>query len=308
MATPSGRLVIVAMCALMRAVPLVFAQEPAVCPDAGGLLATYDVVSVKPVHPDTIGNTAVFHHPDGIDGPNVTVEMIVRSSYAYTFRAGDAAFVNEDVITGLPPWAKNEYFALNAKMGPDQMAVFAKLDPGQQRACQDQMERAMLEDRFKFRMHRQPRQVPAYDLVVAKGGPKLQESSGADPDAPIGPDGKPQTMTFSTRRSKRSVEIVMGAHFVSMEELANFLGYSSMVGLSHSVFDKTGLTGHYRFILAFPPAQAMGPAGGQTDAAPADPGSSIFTELQDRLGLQLQRTSVTYDAVVVDHVERPAAN
>ena len=74
------------------------------------------------------------------------------------------------------------------------------------------------------------------------------------------------------------------------------------------VFDKTGLTAHYNFILAFPPAQVMGPSGGKTDAAPTDSGSSIFTELEDRLGLQLQRTTATYDAVVVDHVERPAAN
>ena len=73
------RLLLAAICALMTATPLVFAQEPGTCPDAGGLFAAYDVVSVKPVHPDSIISTAVFHHPDGIDGQSVTVEMVVRS-------------------------------------------------------------------------------------------------------------------------------------------------------------------------------------------------------------------------------------
>jgi uncharacterized protein (TIGR03435 family) len=302
-----GVLVLTALYALATANVLTFAQEPATCPDSSGLFAAYDIVSVKPVNPNMSANTAVFHHPDGIDGSNVTVDMIVRSSYSYTFNAGNFSFANADVIAGLPDWAKNDRFALQAKMSPEQLAVFAKLEAGQQRACQDQMERAMLADRFKFRMHRQPRQVPAYDLVVAKGGPKFKES-GTEPDAPVGPDGNPQTMSLSMRGSKRSVEVVMSAHFMSMEDLANFLGFASVVGLNHTVFDKTGLTGHYRFIFAFPPAQGMRPAGGQTEAAAADPESSISTELEDRLGLSLKRTTVTYDAVVVDHVERPAAN
>lgn len=182
-----------ATCALVTAIPIVSAQEPTSCPDAAGLFDAYDVVSLKPVHLDSVISTAVFHRPDGIDGESVTVEMLVRSSYAYSFAPKNAYFVNEDVMIGLPEWAKKDYFSLQAKMSPKQLAVFAKLDGGQQRACQDKMEQALLQDRLKLKMHRQPRRVLAYELVVAKGGPKFKESAGPDSNAPNGPDGKPQT-------------------------------------------------------------------------------------------------------------------
>jgi uncharacterized protein (TIGR03435 family) len=304
----SVRLLLAAVCAFTTAAQLVFAQEPGICPDAGGLFAAYDVVSVKPVHPDRILSTAVFHHPDGIDGESVTVEMIVRSSYAYTFRTGNANFVNGDVITGLPDWAKTETFSLQAKMSPVQLAVFAKLDTGQQRACQDNMEQAMVADRFKLKMHRQPRQVPAYELVVAKGSARLKESTGPDPNVPKGPDGKPQIMNITTRSSGNAMQMVIHAYSMSMEELTNYLGFVSWVGINHTVRDKTGLTGRYSFTLTFTPSQGMGQAGSPTDTTASDPGSSIFTALEDQLGLRLERTTTTFDAVVVDYVERPAAN
>jgi uncharacterized protein (TIGR03435 family) len=298
----TNKLIFVAICA---ATPLTFAQEPGTCPDAGGLFAAYDVVSVKPVHPDAVRSTAVFHHPDGIDGESVTVEMVVRSSYAYTFGTGTGGFVNEDVISGLPAWAKTDYFSLRAKMSPEQVAAFTKLDTGQQRACQDNMEQAMVADRFKLKIHREPRQVPAYELVVAKGGPRLKESPGPDdPNAPKSPDGKPLTEgSLQILPAKGGVKLVMQAY--SMEVLASLLTNYSYLGVGHSVVDKTGLTGRYSFTLTFTPSQGMGPAGGP-DAGASDPGSSIFTALEEQLGLRLQRTTATFNTVVVDHVERPA--
>jgi uncharacterized protein (TIGR03435 family) len=290
----SWRVLVAAMSAVMAA-QVASAQEPGTCPEAGGLFAAYDVVSLKPVHPDTVGNTAVFHHPDGIDGANVTVEMMVRSAYAYTFGTGTGAFVNEDVITGLPAWTKNQYFALQAKMGPEQMAVFAKLDADQQRACQDNMEQAMLADRFQFKMHREPRQVPAYELVVAKGGPKLKESGELHPNA--------QTMTITPRSSSNGYELVLQARSMPMQQLANILTMAYW-GPGHQVVDKTSLTGRYSFTLTFVPPQTTGSSGAQTVAA-ADPGLSIFDALGDQLGLKLERSTTTVDSVAVDHVERP---
>jgi uncharacterized protein (TIGR03435 family) len=296
------------MYSLMAATPLTFAQEPGVCPDAGGLFAAYDVVSVKPVHPDRITSTAVFHHPDGIDGDSVTVEMIVRSAYIYTFWTANGNFANEDIISGLPGWAKNDYFSLQAKMGDEQLAVFAKLDTGQQRACQDNMERAMLADRFKLKMHRQPRQVPVYELVVARGGPRLKVGTGPDPNAPNGPDGKPQTMTLAPRRSNNGIEMNLQASSMSMEELTKLLGYANVMGVNHIVVDKTGLTGRYSFTLTFAPSQEVRPAGMPTPPAAPDPEPSIFNALEDQLGLRIERKIAMFDTVVVDHVERPSPN
>lgn len=89
-----------------------------------------------------------------------------------------------------------------------------------------------------------------------------------------------------------------------IQQLANLLVFYSAMGVNHSVVDHTGLTGTYRFTLAFRPATTVGP----TDAAASDPAPSIAAALQDQLGLRLQRTTVTFDTVVVDHVERPSEN
>ena len=76
-----------------------------------------------------------------------------------------------------------------------------------------------------------------------------------------------------------------------------------------SVFDKTGLTGKYTFTLSFTPPQGMGSVGKTADANAAPiPATSIFSALEEQLGLRLQPTSMTFDTIVVDHVERPAAN
>jgi uncharacterized protein (TIGR03435 family) len=93
-----------------------------------------------------------------------------------------------------------------------------------------------------------------------------------------------------------------------MEQLASALTYNA--GLNHKLTDKTGLTGKYRFTLTFAFSQGAGPApgGGPTDAAAPDDAPSIFTALEEQLGLKLQRGTGTVDVVVVDHVERPMPN
>ena len=95
----------------------------------------------------------------------------------------------------------------------------------------------------------------------------------------------------------------------SMEQLSSFLRRAP--GVDRRVVDKTGLTGKYDFTLTFAASPGVGPAtgGGSTDAAaPDDSAPSIFTALQDQLGLRLQRGVGTIDTVAVEHVERSAAD
>ena len=94
----------------------------------------------------------------------------------------------------------------------------------------------------------------------------------------------------------------MTARGVPMSDLADALSDQ----IDRTVVDKTGLTGKYSFNLDFSPSSGVGPAGGSADAS--DPGPTIFNALEDQAGLRLQRGTETIDVVVVDHVERPAAN
>jgi uncharacterized protein (TIGR03435 family) len=267
--------------------------------DGALALAAYDVVSVKPMHPERILFMGVQETPDGINGEIVTVTMLVQSAYG---AAGVPS--TDDSVRGLPDWAKSDYFSVQAKMSADQVATFAKLRKAEQRACRQAMMQSLLADRFQLKVHREIKQVPDYELVVAKGGPKMTEGNGNGLDVPNGRDGKPITGSFlRVGSAKGGMEVQVRAY--SMEQVANFLTQSH-VGVDHRVVDKTQLTGKYSFTLDFSPAQGVGPAG---EAAPSDVSQpSIFTALQEQLGLKLQPGTGTIDVVVVDHVERPAAN
>ncbi len=156
--------------------------------------------------------------------------------------------------------------------------------------------------------------MPDYELVVAKGGPKLTKGA-INPNAPKGKDGKPITGSFLDIRREGQV-LVQG---FTMEKLAYFLGQGS-TGVGRVVKDKTGLTGEYSFGLNWAPSLGAGSAtmGGIPAPQPAstvsgstaqdDSAPSIFVALQEQLGLKLQPGTATIDAVVVDHVERPTEN
>jgi uncharacterized protein (TIGR03435 family) len=282
-------------------VPPAFAQAA-----AGGdspALAAYDVVSVKPAHPERIYFMGVQNQPDGINGETVTVAVLAQMAYS---TAGNLP--TDEAVVGMPDWAKGDYFSVQAKMGPDQVAEFAKLSKREQEDRRKVMLQALLVDRFKLKVHPETRHVLAYELVVAKGGPKFKESTGPDPNAPNGANGKPLTGSYLRMGITKSQAEEVVVHGYSMEQVANFL--TRAPGVDHRVVDKTGLTGKYDFTLTFAASRGVGPAstGGSTDAATPDDAPSIFAALEEQLGLKLQRGTGPVDMVVVDHVERPAAD
>jgi uncharacterized protein (TIGR03435 family) len=289
----------------MASAPIALAQAgtgataPAACPDAS--LAAYDVVSVKEAHPERVLSVGAREMPDGINGEYVPLSMMVQQAYSK-----ERNLPLEDAVTGLPDWAKMpNYYSVQAKMSPEQVAAFKALDKDQQRACRTQMMQALLEDRFKLKVHKEARQLFGYDLLVDKGGPNFKETTGPDPNAPNGANGKPITGSYMGMHSGKNGGLEITVHGYTMEQVASILSQSNL-GVNHRVVDKTGLTGKYSFILDFTPTSGVGPAGESADAS--DPGPTIFNALEDQLGLKLQRAAETIDVVVVEHVERPAAN
>jgi uncharacterized protein (TIGR03435 family) len=266
--------------------------------DASAVLAAYDVVSVKPVDANAKVTVDVRDTPDGLQA-TTTVCWLVRMAYG-----GPRQLPTEDSVTGCPEWAKTAYFTVQTKMSPEQVAALAKLDKNQQEQRREQMLEALLVDRFKLKIHRETKQVPDYELMVAKGGPKLKESTGPDPNGPKGADGKPLG-GFLMKNSQVTGQLM------TMEQLANFLGGPIVLG--RKVVDKTGLTGKYNITLNWAPGSGTGSGSINGIATPPptpddDSAPSIFTAVQEQLGLKLQRGTGTVDAVVVDHVERPVAN
>jgi uncharacterized protein (TIGR03435 family) len=175
------------------------------------------------------------------------------------------------------------------------------------------MMRTLLEERFKLKAHHETRQLQIYEVLLAKGGPKLPQpkvggcvSPSTDRLPP--PPGQPAecgriVMTMSPSGAQ------MRGGKVSMAELVNIL--SNILG--RPVVDKTGHQGTFDVLLEFTPDETLGglpippPAPPSTGTSP-DLHGNIFAAIQEQLGLKLEAARGPVDVLVIDSVERPSAN
>ena len=263
---------------LVALAPAVRAQTQA--PSATSIQPpSFDVISVKPnktslgVH----GLIITEFTADGFRGTNVPVHTLLLQAYG----------LHEGEIFGEPEWVNSEVFDIEAKVAGPDVAAFSKLDSDQLQA----MLRQILAERFGLVAHRETRELPVYAMSVAKGGPKLKEFV-FDPAVPA-----------SARRGG-GVQMSMGMIATHECTIPYFLSMLSRQ-LGRTVIDRTGLTGNYDFTLRWSPDNGATSAseGAQTDALP-----SIFTAVQEQLGLKLESTKAPADVLVVDHIERPSQN
>ena len=179
-----------------------------------------------------------------------------------------------DQIVGLPAWAGSEAFAIEAKMDGDTVAALAKLQPQEQWQQRQKMLQALLADRFALKVHRTTKELPIYVLTVVDAG-KLKKSVS-------------ETGGSSTYSGKFT------ARGISIDSLA--MNLSNTVG--RTVVNQTGLAGTYDLTLEWAPEGA--------DAS--DPRPSIFTALEEQMGLKLKPAKGPVDAIVVDAIKRPSQN
>lgn len=172
------------------------------------------------------------------------------------------------------------------------------------------MWQALLTERFHLRVHIDPREFPVYELVVAKGGPKLHISGqgqiSAEPGFPMPQPGQKRALTTVPPRNLRGTY-----RDYSMAEFTQDLRWPlAEVGGSNSlalgrVVDKTGLTEHYDFSFEF--AGWRGPSGAVPPPLPdgeADTASYLFDALRQQLGLNLGKKKAPLDVIVVEHADR----
>jgi len=138
------------------------------------------------------------------------------------------------------------------------------------------MVQTLLADRFQLKFHRETKEQPIYALVLAKNGPKLKQAG--NPGRGVG---------FGARGS-------LNGNGTDMATFASALSGK----LGRSVVDRTGLQGFYDFLLTWTPDEA------QADT----PGPSLFTAIQEQLGLRLESIKGPVEILVVDHAERPSEN
>ena len=246
----------------------------------------YDVVSIK-VNKTGGGSTSINSSLEHFAGTNVTLKDLIR--YAYDLRS-------DDQIAGLAGPANSARFDMEAKVDADTLAALKKLEREPRTAQQRALMRAMLADRFQLKVHRETREGPVYGLVVAKGGFKLTAVDPVKPEAGAPPDPKYSPGSMNTSVSNRDGK--MTAQAVPLSNLAESLARQ----VSRMVVDKTGLTGKYDFTLAWTDDQNS-EAKDDTASAP-----SLFTALQEQLGLKLEAMRGPVETIVVDRAEMPSEN
>ena len=257
----------------------------------------FEVASIKTYKPEgEMIRVMTRFMPDGITASGVSLQLLIRSAYG----------VEDNQILGAPSWIGSDQYDIQAKIDEADVESFAKLDPKQASKMRMQMLQGLLSDRFKLALHRETRELPVYALVVAKGGLKLQEAKEGDtyPNGIKAPDGHPSGGMMRMGRGELAAQALPVGSLISI--LTQQLG--------RHIEDKTGLTGKYDFTLKWTPDEAESPmfrgalGGGASAPAPDANGPSIFTALQEQLGLKLESQKGPVEVLVIDHAEKPIAD
>jgi uncharacterized protein (TIGR03435 family) len=236
----------------------------------------FEVASIKPATPgDRSGKFAIMQSGHEFVVKNYTVKDLVSFSYDLPPRR----------ISGGPAWTDIDLYNILAGT------------PGQASPRLEEqmaMVRSLLDDRFQFRYHREQRELPVYELTVAKNGLKLKPSA-----AP------PDTQPLLVSRAFPGSHVQLPARNVTMTEFVSELQRGV---LDRPVIDKTSLTGKYDFDLEweyddtqfgghFPPINSG--ASGKPD---------LFAAIQQQLGLRLESSRAQVEIIIIDSVQKPSEN
>ena len=258
-------------------------------------LPEFSVASIKPNKSGSNGVRLMFSQ-DGFKGDNAPLKFLIRVAFN----------VNDDQIVAEPDWAATSHFDIDAKVDSADLATLKNLSFEQR----GEMIRQLLADRFGLKYHQETRDLAVYALVVAKGGPKIKQATPGDtyPNGFKGPDGKGGAGMMMNANGE------VTAQGVEMSNLVRILSQQT----GRTVIDKTGLTGKFDFTLKMPAMHGPTPmphakdgaaASGAEDAAPDDSGeASIFTDVEEQLGLKLESQKAPLPVYVIDHIEQPSEN
>ena len=267
----------------------------------------------SPAHP----TPPVFSQPPAPPRPGrlqigcVTLQNLIQVAFAGIVNG--KPIMRQLKIIGGPGWLQSDFYSIAANAdGP--VPVEVMIGP---------MMQALLEERFKLKVHRETREEPVYSMTVGKNGLKVQPAvegscTPIDPNHPPEPPAPGQPMpNFCGRQSTRIDKGLVKAELlgITMKELSDRL--SSQFG--RLVVDKTGVAGRFNINLEFAQDPTMrgfggrGPGdasrGGEPSPLPADPvGPTIFTALEDQVGLKMASDKAPVEYLVIDHVERASDN
>jgi len=262
----------------------------------------FEVASIKP----SAGGRGRFFGTDrggDFNAKNMPLKAIVAEAYN----------VKQFEIYGAPGWLGSDTFDITAKPQVDREVKPVSRATFEARWA-DLMLRlqTLLEDRCSLKTHRETKELPVYTVTIAKGGLKLKPADCVeiDPEHPPGPPVPGQALPCGNLRMGRNgLNSTLNGYGITMQDLiSRWLPQT----LDRTVIDKTGYTEKFNVNIEWLPDTPMRPPDGDDPTKPAPPpdsaGASIFTALQEQLGLKLESTKGPVEVLVIDHVEKPSAN
>ncbi len=282
--------------------------------EAAGVKMSFDVASVKPNKTNARPTSNIGEALDDTFVPTGGLFSVTSSALMAYLRF---AYKTNMIPIGLPDWGRTDRFDIQAQ--------------AQGNPTKDQyrlMLQSLLADRFKLAIHRETRQMPVYQLVLAKEGKtglQLKPDDGSCSTTPA------DIQTLNTSRqlpqpappSASTSQIPpipcgvlmpvppsapgrmrIAGRKVSMELLARS-ATNPASGLDRPIFDHTGLAGTYDLSFEWAPRLNGPPPPGFT---PDETGPTFTEALQDQLGLKLVPQTGSVDVLVIDHVEQPSEN
>jgi len=231
----------------------------------------FEVATIKPSKPDQPGK-AITVQGNRLRTVNITLSDLIAFAYG----------VQSKQVIGIPSWAGTDKFDIEGK-------------PEGEGTPSDKQWKGMLQklmaDRFKLSFHREKKELPVYALSVAENGSKLTKSG-------LDPNGLPGLFFRG-----------LGNLHVTNATMDDFTNLMQSAVLDRPVVDQTGIEGRYDFDLNWTPDDSQFQSFGVRIPPPGENAPpSLYTAIQEQIGLKLDATKAPADVLVIDHVEQPSEN
>jgi len=254
-------------------------------------VAPYDVASIRMYPSMYFGGMHVGVANGSLSAEDATLKLLLRVAYD----------LPEKLLVGGPTWINEKTFDIKAKTDGVAPIDQAQLSDAQREAYNTRKLipfQKLLTDRFQLKTHREDRVMPFYAIVAAKGGIKMKPSDENSDVKQLGQSGPTNSGVQGAPGIRVRGRGKIVAVRTTVEQLARYMTFARSDDIDRPVLNKTGLSGEYDFTLEWTPG-----------IAPDDADSpSLFTAIQEQLGLKLEPQKGPVEVMVIDHAELPSEN
>jgi uncharacterized protein (TIGR03435 family) len=243
-------------------------------------------------------------------------DMTLYGLIAWAYSIDCRTFQGSELLVGGPGWVKQDGWDIEALFPPGTSAYISEPFPaprgrtGYSQIMTPQFRRmlqTLLAERFNLVLRREPRQVTAFDLVVAKTGPKLTPSKEGDWRMAYLGVGLYDGIENGINDRPEYKGLIVGAMSARRQTMAAFATRLAAM-TSRPVFDRTGIEGEFTYEFFFAPDQWRNFVRDPNDTRPTITSPSLFAVLEEELGLRLEPSREPVDVLVIERVERPSEN